>query len=74
MNFEPYSYEGSPVSYITSDATRLRKFDGGKANAYWTRSPNASYQNYVWQINADGSENGYQYALYESGILIMFSI
>lgn len=74
MNFEPYSYEGQIIPYITSDSTRLRKFDNGKANGYWTRSPNVQYQNYVWQVNDDGSLNGYQYSLYESGVLIMISI
>lgn len=74
MNFEPYSYEGSVISYITSDATRLRKYDGGAANGYWTRSPNVSYQNYVWIVENTGSLNGFQYALYDQGVLIMLNI
>lgn len=74
MQFEPYNYEGSPISYITSNATRLRKFDDGEAREYWTRSPNVEYSTYFYSIDADGNLNGFSYSLYDKGVLIQFSI
>ena len=74
MNFEPYSYEGSPIPFITSDATRLRKTADDVAVSYWLRSPNVMSNTYLYGVNADGSLSGYKYANGESYVAIILSI
>ena len=74
MNFEPYSYEGSPIPFITSDATRLRKTADDVAVSYWLRSPNVMSNTYLYGVNADGSLSGYKYANGESYVTIILSI
>lgn len=74
MNFEPYSYEGSPIPFITSDATRLRKTADDIAVSYWLRSPNVMSNTYLYGVNADGSLSGYKYANGDSYVAIILSI
>ncbi|WP_147354412.1 DUF6273 domain-containing protein [Clostridium sp. AF22-10] len=74
MNFEPYSYEGSPIPFITSDATRLRKTNDDIAVSYWLRSPNVMSNTYLYGVNADGSLSGYKYANGESYVAVILSI
>ena len=80
FSYEPYSYEGDPITYITSNATRQRSTLDGTIGEYWTRSPNAEFTTYFYTVNGDtngntaGSVNGYAYALYEKYVLIEFSI
>ena len=74
MNFEPYSYEGSPIPFISSDATRLRKTSDDIAVSYWLRSPNVMSNTYLYGVNADGSLSGYKYANGESYVAIILSI
>ena len=74
MNFEPYSYEGSPIPFITSDATRLRKTTDDVAVSYWLRSPNVMSNTYLYGVNADGSLSGYKYANGESYVAIILSM
>ena len=74
MNFEPYSYEGSPIPFITSDATRLRKTNDDIAVSYWLRSPNVMSNTYLYGVNSDGSLSGYKYANGESYVAIILSI
>lgn len=74
MNFEPYSYEGAPIPFITSDATRLRKTADDVAVSYWLRSPNVMSNTYFYGVNADGSLSGYKYANGESYVAIILSI
>jgi hypothetical protein len=57
---EPYNSEGTTIEYMTSNSSRRRAFDGGDYNAYWTRSPNAGYANYVWRVEADGQTGSTQ--------------
>lgn len=78
--YEPYSYEGDTITFITSNATRARSTAAGVSGEYWTRSPNVEYTTYYFTINGDdsgntaGSVNGYSYALYEKYVLIELSI
>ena len=75
MNTDPYQYEGSAISYMTTNDARKRAYDGGNYDVYWTRSPNINYSNYFYGVQADGSTYGYfnpQYQQY--GILIELSI
>lgn len=74
MQFEPYSFEGEPITFITSSATRIRKFEDGTTGEYWLRSPNNDYDTYFYSIDTDGNLTGYNYALYEKGIVLMLSI
>lgn len=55
---EPYNSEGSAISYMSNNDARKRAFDGGDYNAYWTRSPNASFANYVWSVDKNGAAQG----------------
>ena len=74
MSTEPYLYEGSAISYMTTNDMRKRAYDGGDYHAYWLRSPNVAYANYMYQVDADGNLYGYHYPNYASGVLIEISI
>ena len=69
----PYVNEGLAISYMTQPISIKRAYRNGEYAAYWLRSPNASYSNYVWQINASGEAYGYQSPYYEAGVLIEIS-
>ena len=55
---EPYNSEGTVISYMINDPARKRAFDGGDYYAYWTRSPNVAFANYVWSVDANGKTQG----------------
>ena len=76
MSTEPYVYEGSAISYMTTNDMRKRAYDGGDYHSYWLRSPNASYANYMYQVDESGNLYGYNYpnATKGSGVLIEISI
>lgn len=78
MTSDPYPYEGSAISYMTTTTSRIKQTQDGKTLGYWTRSPNASYNNYYYGVNAEGSLWGYNSPAYISddngGVLIEFSI
>ena len=71
---EPYFYEGTTVSYFTTNESRKRAYAGGDYAAYWTYSPNVDYVSYVYQIKADGSVYGFINPNNAAGVLIEFSI
>ena len=77
-NYEPYNLEGDTIPFMTSNDTRVRKTLDGVINSYWTRSPNADYANYYFAISGDensqGSVNGYEYSIYEKGVVLLLSI
>ena len=73
MNIEPYNNEGTQISYMTTNDSRKRAYDGGDYAKYWLRSPNASYTNYVYHVQADGSLYGFSNAYSEYGVLIEIS-
>lgn len=52
---EPYNSEGTAISYMSNNTARKRSFDGGNASAYWLRSPNVEYTNYVWRVDEYGA-------------------
>lgn len=74
MSREPYVYEGSPITYMTTNATRICKKSDGVATAYWTRSPNVDYNGYYYRVEPEGTLSGYYYAYSTNGIRIMYSI
>lgn len=74
FNQEPYSYEGSVIPFITSDATRRRTKEDGTTISYWLRSPNVMYNTYTWSVNSDGSTSGYSYGTQSLGVVIILSI
>lgn len=74
MNTEPYIYEGSATSYMTTNDIRKRAYDGGDYDSYWLRSPNIQYANYMYQVNASGELYGYNYPNAFAGVVIEFSI
>lgn len=73
MTTSPYTNEGSSISYMTTNESRIRAFSNGVANEYWLRSPNASNK-YVYSVGAYGDLNGYNLANYEYGVLIEISM
>lgn len=75
MMTDPYPYEGSSISYMTTNDSRKRAFDGGDYATYWTRSPNVNYSNYYFVVQEDGSTWGYNSPQYQQyGVLIEVSI
>ena len=70
---EPYNSEGISIPYLSTNDTRKRAFDGGDYNAYWLRTPNVSYANYVWRVEADGQAQGITNTTTSLGVLIEIS-
>lgn len=74
MSSEPYVYEGSPITYLSTSDSRICKYTNGKADSYWTRSPNYSYSEYFYRVENNGTLSGYYYSYNQEAIRIMFSI
>ena len=72
-NSEPYNSEGTPISYLNTNDSRKRAFKDGDYNAYWLRSPNVDYANYIWRVDPDGSVQGITNATTSAGVLIEIS-
>ena len=70
---EPYNSEGTSVSYLSTNDSRKRAFDGGNYNAYWLRSPNVGYANYIWRVDESGATQGITNATTNLGVLIEIS-
>ena len=73
---EPYNSEGTPISYLSTNDSRKRAFDGGDYNAYWLRSPNIGYASYVWRVESGGQTDytqGITNPLNTLGVLIEIS-
>ena len=73
QTMEPYNIEGISVSYLNTNDTRKRAFDNGDYNAYWLRTPNVGYANYIWRVEADGQTQGITNASTALGVLIEIS-
>ena len=73
MNSEPYNSEGTAISYLNTNTSRKRAFDGGDYNDYWLRSPNAQYANYIWRVDENGATQGIINATNNLGVLIEIS-
>lgn len=73
-NVEPYVYEDSIISYMTSSDVRKRMYEHGTYGAYWLRSPNIVHTTgYFWRVDADGDMNGIGIANTTCGVLIEIS-
>jgi hypothetical protein len=70
---EPYNSEGTSISYLSTNDSRKRAFDNGDYNAYWLRTPNVGYANYIWRVEADGYAQGITNAQTALGVLIELS-
>ena len=70
---EPYNSEGTSISYLSTNASRRRAFDGGDYSAYWLRTPNVSHANYIWRVETDGQTQGIINATSNLGVLIEIS-
>ena len=73
MTTEPYINEGSSISYMTNNTSRMRAYSDGTYDRYWLRSPNVTSDSYVYRVNADGSMYGFVIPYYTAGILIEIS-
>ena len=74
MNSEPYIYEGTTISYMTDNQSRICYDDDGAATTYWTRSPNVQYADYFLQVAADGQIYSYVTPNEQHGVRVMFSV
>ena len=70
---EPYNSEGISISYLTTNGSRKRAFDNGDYSAYWLRSPNVGYANYVWRVDENGQVQGITNTSGNLGVLIEIS-
>ena len=70
---EPYNSEGTAISYMTTNDSRKRAFDGGDYDEYWTRSPNVNYANYIYRVDASGQVQQITAANTYHGVLIEIS-
>ena len=73
MTSEPYNSEGKAISYLNTNTSRKRAFDGGDYHAYWLRSPNVSYANYIYRVDENGQPQGITNATTNLGVLIEIS-
>ena len=74
---EPYINEtNAAIPYMVNNESRKRtKVSSPDVyESYWTRSPNATYTNYIFNVGVEGDTNGFSYPSYEDGVLLMFSI
>lgn len=71
---EPYNSEGTSISYMSTNSSRKRAFDGGDYGEYWLRSPNVDYANYIWRVDANGQTQGIDNASTKHGVLIEISL
>ena len=74
MNSEPYIYEGTTISYMTDNQSRICYDDDGAATTYWTRSPNVQYADYFLQVATDGQIYSYVTPNEQHGVRVMFSV
>ena len=70
---EPYNSEGISISYMNTNESRKRAFDGGGYNSYWLRSPTTGYQSYVWRVESDGRTEPITSPTNSLGVLIEIS-
>lgn len=70
---EPYNSEGTSISYMSNNTARKRAFDSGDYSAYWLRSPNVGYVNYVWRVDENGAVQGITNTTTALGVLIEIS-
>lgn len=70
---EPYNSEGISISYLSTNDSRKRAIIGDDYNAYWLRTPNVSYANYIWRVESDGQTQGITNATTALGVLIEIS-
>ena len=73
MSSEPYNSEGTAISYLSTNDSRKRAFDGGDYSAYWTRSPNVGYAIYIYRVDENGQLQGITNATSNLGVLIEIS-
>lgn len=72
---EPYISEGSISPGISTDTLRIRHYDDGLVDEYWTRSPNYAQTSYFHIVGTNGKILGGFKTLSERiGILIELSI
>ena len=78
MNSNPYTSEGTWISFLTDNPSRIRTYAGGGAGEYWTRSPHYNeanhYPRYIYSITNTGAHNGFNNANKTYGILVLLSI
>ena len=70
---EPYNSEGTSISYLSTNDSRKRAFDGGDYEEYWLRTPNVEYANYIWRVDKNGATQPITNATSSLGVLIEIS-
>lgn len=72
----PYGSEGTAISYLTTNESRQRAFEGGEYAPYWLRSPSLgswSADYYVYSVLATGATQAINTPTSELGVLIELS-
>lgn len=69
---EVYDANGT-INFMTSNDMRKRAAVDGDYAYYWTRSPNVSYANYIFLVDANGEDYGFANAYNDYGVLIEIS-
>lgn len=72
-NSEPYSSEGSSISYMTTNDSRKRAHNNGDYADYWLRTPSTGWANYVCRVDANGQAQLITQANTNHGVLIEIS-
>ena len=70
---EPFTEEGETIAYMTSNDARKRAHVDGVYSAYWTRSQNVQYTNYVYTVSDQGELYGFNVAGSRAGVLVEIS-
>ena len=70
---EPYNSEGTSISYLSTNDSRKRAFDGGDYNAYWLRTPTIGYTSYIWRVESGGNTESITSPTNNLGVLIEIS-
>lgn len=73
-NESPYNSEGSHITFCTDNESRICKDRSDTAVSYWTRSPNAQYDNYIYVVKTSGAYDGYVLPNQSYYVRIMISI
>ena len=71
---EPYIYEGTGISFMTTNDSRKCKDPSGNYQYYWTRSPFKDYSSYYIAVTADGNLSNYETPNASYYVRDMFSI
>ena len=69
---EVYDANGT-INFMVDDNNRKKSYVDGDYRDYWTRSPNAGYATYIYQVTSEGKTYGFSNPNTKAGVLIEVS-